>query len=145
MVAHLIKTDLGPRVNFAPLDRDSFYWNKLSFETNPFLSSTVSAVILGRGGILSKNDVQRLTLENFIFWRAWQLGTKVYGISGHLACPHADPYLQVGIYLYNACFAGPSDVVYPLPNPWPYGGVKNGWIICWKRLDFFFATFHLMI
>lgn len=78
---------------------------------------------------MSKNYAQKLVLENFIFWRATCLGTPVYDNFGRLQSPSWEPFLHVSIYLYNTCFADEHNVFYPTHNPWPYGGVKNGWIL----------------
>ena len=72
---------------------------------------------------------QKINLENFIFWRAATLGVRVYGRNGRLICRRLDPYLQVSIYLYNACFAESCTDENVAPDPWPFGGVKNGWIL----------------
>ena len=72
---------------------------------------------------------QQIALENFIFWRATQLGTSVGGRQGQLFCPCLDPYLQVSIYLYNVCFAEVFSDDKSVEDPWPFGGVKNGWIL----------------
>jgi len=80
---------------------------------------------------MPKNQSQKLRLENFIFARAAYLTASVYGIRGQLYSPCLEPYLQVGIFFYNTCFA--SVQVYEtsfftrfVP---PVSGVKNGWIL----------------
>ncbi len=70
---------------------------------------------------------QQIDLENFIFWRAATLGVRVCGANGRLICRRLDPYLQVSIYLYNTCFAEVFSDDNPAEDPWPFGGVKNGW------------------
>ena len=75
----------------------------------------------------------RLELENFIFYRAACLQTCVHGENNRLCCLSYDPYLQVAVYLYNACFGGGSGKVSKgrsfLPLPAERGGIKNGWIL----------------
>ena len=84
---------------------------------------------LGGRGTLSKSYAQKLTLENFIFRRAACLETRVYAVAGRLQTQCLEPYLQVSIYLYNACFATVCQARELVQDPWPYGGVKNGWVL----------------
>ena len=73
----------------------------------------------------------RLTLENFIFYRAAYLHAEIVAVNGCLFCYRADPYLQISVYLYNQFFARSEDVctgrLYGDEIGW--GGVKNGWIL----------------
>ena len=81
---------------------------------------------------MSKLAVQKLALENFIYWRAACLGTTVDAVGGRLTSPSKEPYLQVGIYLYNACFAVAfDDDKIPAPGCVAEcaGGLKNGWAL----------------
>ena len=71
----------------------------------------------------------RLTLENFIFYRASCLREEIVVSGGRWYCYSADPYLQVAVYLYNRFFAalfpeGNGLFVWEVP-----GGIKNGWIL----------------
>ena len=72
---------------------------------------------------------QKLTLENFIYARASGLKTTVRGENGRLVTSCCEPYLQITVYLYNVCFITRETKDITVPNPWPYGGVKNGWVL----------------
>jgi hypothetical protein len=85
---------------------------------------------------MSKSAVQKLVLENFIYWRAACLATTVNGVGGRLTSPSKEPYLQVSIFLYNACFAvAVCEDKIPAPGcvaecAGEYaGGLKNGWAL----------------
>ena len=72
---------------------------------------------------------RRLRLENFIFAWAARLGAPVDGVNGRLKSPCPEPYLQISLYLYNQCFAVAVNEEMSYGTRWPFGGVKNGWLL----------------
>ena len=72
---------------------------------------------------------KKLTLENFIFWRAAQLQTAVYTNKKGLFSVCLDPYLQVTMYLYNQCFPFEKATDCLVVPEQLLGGVKNGWLL----------------
>ena len=77
-----------------------------------------------------ENTSARLTLENFIFYRAACLRERIESVDGKWYSRCLDPYIQVGIYLYNSLWAETDQtVVHPTPQKDSRGGVKNGWIL----------------